>query len=197
MVEIARQFKKIADDVKEKLDAAKAVTFVGIGAGLLGICAAPFTGGASLALASVAAGGTVAVAGFVSQIIIETGHAKDLKNLGENFIDIAEPLNEYLEIIKANCEKLERYEEPQIVRMKDDIRQVTVTCGQANDEFKSMRGFMENLIMLIVKIIIKKLTLSSEEDKMLKDRIVRSADQCWTIIRKFDDIKETLQTLRR
>lgn len=197
---IEREFEKIGAEVKEKLKTASLVRGVGIGVGLLGLLAAPFTGGASLAAA--AAGFTISVGAMIVQFIIENGSAEKLERLGKEFMKIVKPMNKELAEIMAISEELEQKStEIQDEDMRADmeefqkvIRRVGSTSVQLKAELQKVIIFLNELVRLIVKIL--KTTLNIEEDKKLPGFIIKSGAQCRTIICDFSETKKELQAFK-
>ncbi|XP_051255033.1 apolipoprotein L3-like [Dicentrarchus labrax] len=214
MREIVREFMRIVDEIKtmqERTDTARtagtATAGAGLGLGLIGVFAAPFTGGLSLALA--AAGGAAAVGGGatvvgvnVTKTLKENGSAKKVEELGKEFVELVEPLKINLTEIKTTCEKLEKkssevqagstlsgVEEFQwILRRVSELRkrsEETVNVAVA------VLGFIGNLLMLFVKVF--RFTANPEEDEKLRVSIIQSADQCQKVVDEFDQMKKELK----
>lgn len=202
---VERVFEKIGAEVKEKLKTACLARGVGIGVGLLGLLAAPFTGGASLAAAAAVgtvAGVTITVGAMIALFIIQNGSAEKLERLGKEFMKIVKPMNKELAEIMAISEKLEQKStEIQDEDMRADmeefqkvIRRVGSTSVQVKAELQKVIMFFSELVRLIMKVM--KTTLSPEEDKKLPGFIIKSGAQCRTIIRDFNETKKELQAFK-
>lgn len=202
MVEIARKFDRIADKVKEIIkDADKAamagtVTAVaGLGVAALGLIAAPFTGGGSVVAAAGAVtalvGGTVAITAKVIQFLEESGNAKELEQLGNEFMNIARPLNEELKDIKVMAQELQVevadfYLSEKVRRVEDSLRLVDDTTNAIENAIT----FIKSLVQLILKLLMRIATNKEEEE--LTEKIVKSGEQCWKIINRFREVKGDL-----
>lgn len=212
MREIERKFEKISAEVKEELETADAVKTgglitggVGVAVGVLGLLAAPFTGGASLAVTAAASGGIVGVAGvtitvgaIIIEFIIKNGSAVKLQRLGEEFMEIVQPMNKHLAEIKAISEtlkkkfiKIQNADMKEIQALLSQVRSISV---RATAELQKVVEFLSELVRLIMKIF--KTTLSSEEEKKLPDFITKSGAECRSIIRDFSGKKKELQTFK-
>lgn len=203
MIEIAREFVRIADKVKEmiedtdKVATAGAVTAVaGLGVAALGLIAAPFTGGGSVVAAGGAivamVGGGVAITAKVVQFLQESGSAITLERLGNEFIRIARPLNEELKEIKVmagqlQVEAVECYLKQKLRRVEDALVQVDDASGAIEEAM----AFIRSLVQLVIKLLQKIIT-NTEEDE-LTDKVVKSGEQCWKIINRFREVKKNLQ----
>ncbi|TWW57214.1 hypothetical protein D4764_08G0012010 [Takifugu flavidus] len=114
LIQIAKSFDRITAAVQKSVQEAEAVRLggavtAGVG-GVLGLLAAPFTGGASLIIAGAATavtGVTLAVAAEVVTTLKEKGGAKELEALGREFMTAVKPLNEELKEIKAMSRQLQ------------------------------------------------------------------------------------------
>lgn len=203
MVEIAREFDSIAAKVEKIIEEGDKVAKVGVitlatglGVAALGLAAAPFTGGASAvaAVGGVAAvvGGAVAITAKVVQFLDESGSAKELQKLGNEFMRIARPLNEELKEIKARAKELQVdvadcYLAEKVRRVEDSLRLVE----DASDAIEEAIVFINSLVQLILKLLMRIATNKEEED--LTKKVVKSGKQCWKIINHFREIKEDLQ----
>lgn len=113
MGRIVKEFQKIADEVRKMQETTDRVRTAGAVTGgtgiVVGILAALLTGGVSLLGAGAAAvGGGVVFGANTTQARIEKESAKKVEKLGEEFLEIVEPLKNDLEEIKTTCEQLEQ-----------------------------------------------------------------------------------------
>lgn len=206
MVQIAREFDRIAAKVKEIIDEADKVAtvgtvtaVVGLGVTALGLIAAPFTGGGSLVAAAGAVtavvGGGVAITAKVVQFLRETDSGKDLERLGNEFMGIARPLNEDLKEIKVMARELQVdaadcYLAEKVRRVEDALRLVDDASGAVEEAI----AFIKSLVQLILKLLMR-ISTDKEEDELTK-KIVKSGEQCWKIINRFREVKTDLQGFR-
>lgn len=192
MTQIAEEFEEIATKVKKMLGKSGELTLGGLGAAI-GIIAAPFTGGMSLALAA----GSVATATGVYLLIKNHLMAEDsakLESLRKNVMEITEPMMKDLKEIKVSCDKLEQNpsdfkDMEEFQRLHDKVKTVSVFVF---DQTEGLMVFIDEMQMLILNII----KLSQEESKTLTGMIVKSGDECKKLIQEFADVKEELQAFK-
>lgn len=214
MKEIKREFRDIGAEVKDKLETADAVKKGGlIGGGIalgvaaLGLAGALFTGGASLLATAAAVGGgggaavgsTIAVGALISEHIIESGGAEKLKERGNEFKDIIEPMAKKLaEICSVSVPEWEQnsadIETEVIMEYRDLIRRVKSSSIKCKDRARGMQDFLKELLDLISKVLEK--SLNAEEDGNLSNSIIRSGSKCGKIISEFEDLKEELSDFK-
>lgn len=207
MMDIARQFDTIIERVNEIIqnaNAAKTGGLIGTGAGLglvvVGCLAAPFTAGAGLALAAggaagAAAGGAVAIGAVIVKDTKESGRAKEIEELGKEFMQLAEPLNEDLREIKALVIKMQQNAMEQhlmgrLGRIQGFFTQVRGINEQVLTEIDNIMAFLRELVQLIL-IILKQIS-TSEHNREFTDKIVKSGDECRKAIREFKGMKKEL-----
>lgn len=205
---IVRKFKEIADEVSGMQDITGAVrkggavtTGVSVGLGLL---FAPFTGGASLALAVAgAAGGGGAVVGACStKMALEKFGINKVENLGKDFMRIIEPMKTILEEIKTTCEKVvEKLSEVQAEKNLRNMEEFTDMRRRVSElKTKSEEGlqiitalttFFDDLLLLIVAVF--RVTPTSEKGEKLRASIIRSADQCQKVTDELEKMKDKVK----
>lgn len=202
LIQIAETFDDITAEVQKLVQEAKAVRLggavtagVGVGLTVLGLVAAPLTGGTSLAVAGAATAltaGGVAVTAEVMKNLKEKGGAKKLETLGREFMRVVGPLNEELKEIKAMSRQLrmdlaEQYLADRRKKITDSLQKMADTSGAIDDAVK----FINVLIQLVLKLLQQLST--DKEDVELTNKIVESGDQCWKTIRHLRNMKEELQ----
>ncbi|XP_030601556.1 uncharacterized protein LOC115791576 [Archocentrus centrarchus] len=205
MREIVEKFQKISEQVKGMQLNTDQVRQIGafIAAAATGVLvfAVPFTGGMSLA-AGAAAGGVVAVFGANgTKMWSESGSAKEVEELGTEFMAMVEPVKKNLEEIKMTCEELERKsaealakntltdmeEFQRILRRVSELKQKSKGVLSS---FLSVLNVIDKLLVIILSII--KVTASPEQDEKLRDAIIQSADQCQKVVNEFEEMKKEL-----
>lgn len=206
LIQIAQAFERITAEVQKLVREAEAVrnggavtAGVGLGLAVLGLAAAPFTGGTSLAVAgattALTAGG-VAVSAEVVKSLKEKGGAKELETLGREFTRAVGPLNEEINEIKAMSRQLqrdvaERYLVSRREKITESLQKMAETSGAIDDAVK----FINLLVQLVLKLLQQLST--NVEDVELTNKIVESSDQCWKSIRHLRRMKEELQGFSR
>lgn len=199
LIEIAQTFERITAEVQKLVQEAKAVRLggavtagVGVGLTVLGLAAAPLTGGTSLAVAGAAtaltAGGVAATAEVV-KTLKEKGGAKELETLGREFMRVVGPLNEELKEIKAMSRQLQmdvaqRYLAEKRRKITDSLQKMADASGDIDEAVK----FIDVLIQLVLKLLQQLST--DKEDVELTNKIVESSDQCWKTIQHLRHMKE-------
>lgn len=199
LIQIAQTFERITAEVQKLAQEAKAVKLGGAvttGVGIvLGLVAAPLTGGGSLAVAgaaTAAAGGGVLIAAEVVKSLKEKGGAKELETLGKEFMRVVGPLNEEFKEIKAMSRKLQMDLAKQCLadrrkNIADSLQKMADTSGTIDEAVK----FIDVLIHLVLKLLQQ---LSTDKDDVeLTNKIVESSDQCWRTIQHLRRMKEELQ----
>lgn len=188
-----------SDVLEEKaVQEAKAVRLGGavtagmsVGLTVLGLVAAPLTGGTSLAVAGAAAAltaGSVAATAEVVKSLKKKGGAKDLEALGREFMRVVGPLNEELKEIKTMSRQLqmdlaEKYLADRRKKITDSLQKMADTSGAIDEAVK----FINGLIQLVLKLLQQ--ISSDKEDVELTNKIVK----CWKTIRHLSNMKEELQ----
>lgn len=188
-----------SDVLEEKaVQEAKAVRLGGavtagmsVGLTVLGLVAAPLTGGTSLAVAGAAAAltaGSVAATAEVVKSLKKKGGAKDLETLGREFMRVVGPLNEELKEIKTMSRQLqmdlaEKYLADRRKKITDSLQKMADTSGAIDEAVK----FINGLIQLVLKLLQQ--ISSDKEDVELTNKIVK----CWKTIRHLSNMKEELQ----
>ncbi|XP_039635480.1 uncharacterized protein LOC120545305 [Perca fluviatilis] len=217
--EISEEVRKMQKRTDKVRTAGAVAGGVGVGAvigiGLL-VLAAPFTGGASLAAVAplavaagaaavggaVAGGAAVVVGVNVTKTMKENRSVNKVEELGKDFMEIIEPLKYNLEKIKKTCEKLEQRSaelqaEKTLTDMEDfqrSLRQVSEVAGRSEEVLSSAAILMSvigGLLLLIVKVF--RLNATHEEDNMLGNSIIQSADHCQKVVKDFDEMKKELK----
>lgn len=204
LIEIAESFDHITAEVQKLVQEAKAVRLggavtagVGVGLTVLGLAAAPLTGGTSLAVAGAATAltaGGVAVAAEVVGSLKEKGGAKELETLGKEFMRVVGPLNEELKEIKDMSRQLQmdfakKYLAHKRKKLSDSLQKLADTSGSIDEAV----NFINVLIQLVLKLLQQLST--DKEDVELTNKIVESGDQCWKTIRHLRKMKDELQGL--
>lgn len=214
MQEIKEDFSKIGAEVKNKLETADAFkkgglvsTGIGLGVAALGIAGALFTGGASLiaTAAAVGGGGAAACGGLltigalISEHLIKSGGAEKLKEVGNKFKKITEPMAKELAEICSVSVKWEQNSadvQTEVVNeYRDLIRRVKSSSTKCNDRAGGMQDFLKKLVDLISKVL-EKTSLSAEEGENLAHSIIKSGSKCGEIISDFEDLKKELVILK-
>lgn len=192
MREIVREFRRIVSEVEEVQEKTNTTRRAGrdlAGDGIFGFVATVITSPA-------------VVCANISKILNEKGSAKEVENLGKEFMKIVKPLKNDLEEIKTTCEKLEQkstealagktltdMEDFQgILRRVSDLRK---TSGDAIFVVVGVIGLIQNLVTLVVNVF--KFSPTPEEDKKLRDAITQSGDQCQKVNQEFDKMKNALK----
>lgn len=161
---------------------------VGLGVTVLGLIDAPFTGGAGVVAASwivvAAVGGVVAATGKVMQFLPESNHSNKLERIGNEFLDIVQPLNEEAKKIRAMARRLHV---ERVTEVEDALQQV-------NNASVTIEGveFIKGMVQLILRLLQH---ISTEEEQQeLTERLIQSGEQCWKIIKHFGDFKASTTT---
>lgn len=210
MQEIEKEFRKIGAEVKDKLEIADAVkkgglisAGIGLGVAALGIAGALFTGGASLIATAAAVGGgggaayggLLTVGGLIAELIIKNGGANKLKEGGNKFKQIIEPMAKELAEIGSVSVKWEQNSadiQTEVVKeYRDLIRRVKSSSTKSKDRAGGMQDFLKHLVDLISKVL-ENTSLSAEEGGDLANSIIRSGSKCGEIISDFEDVKKEL-----
>ncbi|KAK2863589.1 hypothetical protein Q5P01_003122 [Channa striata] len=203
MRQIVAEIQKLADDVKQMHRRTNGDRAVGGVMFMLGLVAVPFTGGMSLALATL--GGVTVLCTNVQKMLEENQSAKTVYELGKEFMKIVEPMKNDLELIKTTCEKLEKKSaevqaEHTLSDMEEFQRILTRVSelGKKSEEALivavTVMGVINNLITLLINVF--RVTASPEEDRKLTDSIIQSADQSLKTVNKFEKMKAELREFR-
>lgn len=202
LIQVAQTFEGITAEVQKVAREAKAVRLggavtAGVGAGLtiLGLAAAPFTGGTSLAVAGAATAitaGGVAVTAEVVKSLKEKGGAKELETLGKEFMRVVGPLNEEFKEIKDMSRQLQtdvakRYLADKQGKIQKSLQKMADTSGAIDEAVE----FVNLLIQLVLKLLQQ--VSNHKEDAELTSKIVESSEQCWKAIHQLRRMKEEMQ----
>ncbi|XP_039635497.1 uncharacterized protein LOC120545315 [Perca fluviatilis] len=176
---IAGEFREIADEVRKMpkrtneartpRDIARAIVMgAGVGIAVMAL-AAPFTGGATLAVvgplavaAGAAGGAGAARAVHVMKNKKDKRRMKKVKRLEKEFMKIVEPLKKDLEEIKRMCEKLEQ--------------------RSAGDQAGKTLADMEDFQKIMTQVSGRK-----------SEKVSELSDGCQNVVEDFDQMKDELK----
>lgn len=208
MRRIVREFMEIADEVRnmqEGTDTARTAGAVGGGVTIgLGILFAPFTGGASLALAvaGVTIGGATVVGSNVTQVCKEKGYGKKVQELGEVFMHKVEPMKGNLEEIKTTCEELEqesrKHQAEKTLKNMEEFNDILRRVSELRTRSKGVLEIIiaaltsvNGLLQLIVAVV--RVTSTPEQDAKLRASIIESSDQCKKVTDELEKMKDKVE----
>lgn len=213
MTGIKSRLEAIADELKgmhETTDEVRKGGVIGGAAGLgifaLGLIAAPFTGGASLAAAAAVggvvggaagavAGGAAVVGANVKKSFKEGDSAEEIEKLEREFLEIVKPLRDELENIRKTCEKLEEKSKEVQADLKAFIKKVSELRSQSGKVVTEADSLMEKIQNLINSRVFT-VTGTPERDKELRDYISESSRLFSKVTKQFEEMKKELEKVR-
>lgn len=211
----AGEIHKIIDQIGEMQKTAGMFTRgggVSAGLGLLicvvGLSAAPFSGGASVNAVIVgglvaAFGRAVGVTANVAKTVKENSFGKEVAKLGERFMQMVEPLRSEVEHIKTTCEQLEEksrgIQAECVLADLEELEKILLELRTRSRKLSSVILAVIQEINTTLRIITNffRLTGRPEEDKRLSDVIMSSGHCCQKVIYELEAMKKDLKDIAK
>lgn len=194
-----QELQKIADEVEMMQKVTDKAQLYGAVCGVIGvgiITALPTWGASLVAATGAVVGGGLAVGAYIRGSKQESRNAEKVKHLGEEILEILEPMRNSLEEIKTTCDDLEQKSEELQDTLSDveELQRILVSELKRGSQMmfystsallRKIRGMAMTYLNLIV-------TVTPEENNRLADTIISVARQYQKVVCELRSMRKKL-----